>query len=164
MRNLPLHSARPHHRVRRGAAGGPAFDRANREYRGLYHVLGGGALSPIDGVDPGSLRIDELLDRVERNGIEEVGARDQPDDDGRGDRSFLADRLRSKARVTRLASGLPVVFDLEYADEATLGTRSRLRRDTSARLASSPGASSLTMALDASPRMSRSPINRSFGR
>lgn len=98
------------------------------EYRGLYHVLGG-ALSPIDGVDPGSLRIDELLDRVERNGIEEVVLATNPTMTGEATASYLADRLRSKARVTRLASGLPVGSDLEYADEVTLGRALSGRRE-----------------------------------
>jgi recombination protein RecR len=90
------------------------------EYRGLYHVLGG-ALSPIDGIDPGSLRIDELLRRVERDGIEEVVLATNPTMTGEATAAYLADRLRTRARVTRLASGLPVGSDLEYADEVTLG-------------------------------------------
>ena len=90
------------------------------EYRGLYHVLGG-ALSPIDGVDPADLRIDELLTRVERNGIEEVVLATNPTMTGEATAAYLADRLRGRARVTRLASGLPVGSDLEYADEVTLG-------------------------------------------
>ena len=98
------------------------------EYRGLYHVLGG-ALSPIDGVDPSSLRIDELIDRVERNGIEEVVLATNPTMTGEATASYLADRLRSRARVTRLASGLPVGSDLEYADEVTLGRALAGRRE-----------------------------------
>ena len=98
------------------------------EFRGLYHVLGG-ALSPIDGVDPSSLRIDELLDRVERDGIEEVVLATNPTMTGEATASYLADRLRSRARVTRLASGLPVGSDLEYADEVTLGRALAGRRD-----------------------------------
>jgi len=98
------------------------------EYRGLYHVLGG-ALSPIDGVDPSSLRIDELLDRVERDGIEEVVLATNPTMTGEATASYLADRLRTRARVTRLASGLPVGSDLEYADEVTLGRALTGRRD-----------------------------------
>ena len=90
------------------------------EYRGLYHVLGG-ALSPIDGVDPGSLRIDELFRRVERDGIEEVVLATNPTMTGEATAAYLADRLRARVRVTRLASGLPVGSDLEYADEVTLG-------------------------------------------
>lgn len=98
------------------------------EYRGLYHVLGG-ALSPIDGVDPGSLRIDELIRRVERDGIEEVVLATNPTMTGEATASYLADRLRSRARVTRLASGLPVGSDLEYADEVTLGRALSGRRE-----------------------------------
>jgi recombination protein RecR len=98
------------------------------EYRGLYHVLGG-ALSPIDGVDPGSLRIDELLRRVERDGIEEVVLATNPTMTGEATAAYLADRLRTHARVTRLASGLPVGSDLEYADEVTLGRALVGRRD-----------------------------------
>ena len=98
------------------------------EYRGLYHVLGG-ALSPIDGVDPSDLRIDELLDRVERNGVEEVVLATNPNMTGEATASYLADRLRDKVRVTRLASGLPVGGDLEYADEVTLGRALSGRRE-----------------------------------
>jgi recombination protein RecR len=98
------------------------------EYRGLYHVLGG-ALSPIDGVDPSDLRIDQLLDRVERNGIEEVVLATNPNMTGEATASYLADRLRDKVRVTRLASGLPVGGDLEYADEVTLGRALSGRRE-----------------------------------
>jgi recombination protein RecR len=90
------------------------------EYRGLYHVLGG-ALSPLDGVEPEHLRIDELLRRVERNGIEEVVLATNPNMTGEATAAYLADRLRGRTRVTRLASGLPVGGDLEYADEVTLG-------------------------------------------
>jgi recombination protein RecR len=90
------------------------------EFRGLYHVLGG-ALSPIDGVEPEHLRIDELLGRVERNGIEEVVLATNPNMTGEATAAYLADRLRGRVRVTRLASGLPVGGDLEYADEVTLG-------------------------------------------
>ena len=98
------------------------------EFRGRYHVLGG-ALSPIDGVDPGSLRIDELIQRVERDGIEEVVLATNPTMTGEATASYIADRLRSRARVTRLASGLPVGSDLEYADEVTLGRALAGRRD-----------------------------------
>jgi recombination protein RecR len=98
------------------------------EYRGLYHVLGG-ALSPIDGVDPADLRIDELLRRVERNGVEEVVLATNPNMTGEATAAFLADRLRGRVRVTRLASGLPVGGDLEYADEVTLGRALAGRRE-----------------------------------
>ena len=98
------------------------------EYRGLYHVLGG-ALSPLDGVEPEHLRIDELLGRVERNGIEEVVLATNPNMTGEATAAYLADRLRGRVRVTRLASGLPVGADLEYADEVTLGRALSGRRE-----------------------------------
>jgi recombination protein RecR len=98
------------------------------EYRGLYHVLGG-ALSPLDGVEPGDLRIDELLRRVEANGVQEVVLATNPNMTGEATAAFLADRLRGRVRVTRLASGLPVGGDLEYADEVTLGRPLAGRRE-----------------------------------
>lgn len=98
------------------------------EYRGLYHVLGG-ALSPIDGVEPEHLRIGELLQRVERNGIQEVVLATNPNMTGEATAAYLADRLRGRVRVTRLASGLPVGGDLEYADEVTLGRALAGRRE-----------------------------------
>ena len=98
------------------------------EFRGLYHVLGG-ALSPIDGVEPADLRIDELLQRVERNGVEEVVLATNPNMTGEATAAYLADRLRGRVRVTRLASGLPVGGDLEYADEVTLGRALAGRRE-----------------------------------
>ena len=98
------------------------------EFRGLYHVLGG-SLSPIDGVEPEHLRIDELLRRVEKNGVVEVVLATNPNMTGEATASFLADRLRGRVRVTRLASGLPVGGDLEYADEVTLGRALSGRRE-----------------------------------
>ncbi|HEV8601992.1 MAG TPA: recombination mediator RecR [Gaiellaceae bacterium] len=98
------------------------------EYRGLYHVLGG-ALSPIDGIEPEHLRIDELMRRVERNGVEEVVLATNPNMTGEATAAYLADRLRGRVRVTRLASGLPVGGDLEYADEVTLGRALSGRRE-----------------------------------
>ena len=98
------------------------------EYRGLYHVLGG-SLSPIDGVEPEHLRIDELMGRVERNGIQEVVLATNPNMTGEATAAYLADRLRGRVRVTRLASGLPVGGDLEYADEVTLGRALTGRRE-----------------------------------
>jgi len=97
-------------------------------FRGVYHVLGG-ALSPLDGVDPEHLKIDELLARVERNGVQEVVLATNPNMTGEATASFLADRLRDRTRVTRLASGLPVGGDLEYADEVTLGRALAGRRE-----------------------------------
>ena len=98
------------------------------EYRGLYHVLGG-ALSPLDGVEPEHLRIDELLGRVDRNGVSEVVLATNPNMTGEATAAYLADRLRGRVRVTRLASGLPVGGDLEYADEVTLGRALAGRRE-----------------------------------
>jgi recombination protein RecR len=93
------------------------------EYRGRYHVLGG-ALSPIDGVDPDDLRIGELFERVARDGVTEVILATNPTTTGEATALHIADHLRGSAPevvVTRLASGLPVGADLEYADELTLG-------------------------------------------
>jgi recombination protein RecR len=93
------------------------------EYRGRYHVLGG-ALSPIDGVDPEHLRIAELYARVEAGGITEVVLATNPTTTGEATALHIAAALRERApgvAVTRLASGLPMGSDLEYADEVTLG-------------------------------------------
>jgi recombination protein RecR len=93
------------------------------EFSGRYHVLGG-ALSPIDGVDPEDLKIAELYRRVEAGEIREVVLATNPTTTGEATALFLADGLRERApglTVTRLASGLPVGGDLEYADEVTLG-------------------------------------------
>ena len=90
------------------------------EFRGLYHVLGG-ALSPLDGVEPSDLRIGGLLSRIERGGVEEVVLATNPTMTGEATAAYIADRLRGSVQVTRLASGLPVGGDLEYADEVTLG-------------------------------------------
>jgi recombination protein RecR len=98
------------------------------EYRGVYHVLGG-ALSPIDGVDPEDLRIAELVGRVDRGGVAEVLLATNPTMTGEATAAYLADRLRDRTRVTRLASGLPVGGDLEYADEVTLGRALAGRRE-----------------------------------
>jgi recombination protein RecR len=98
------------------------------EYRGLYHVLGG-SLSPLDGVEPEHLRIDELLRRVAGGEITEVVLATNPNMTGEATAAFLAERLRDRATVTRLASGLPVGGDLEYADEVTLGRALAGRRE-----------------------------------
>ena len=93
------------------------------EYRGRYHVLGG-ALSPIDGVDPEDLRLGELYRRVEGGEVREVVLATNPTTTGEATALHIADALRARApgvAVTRLASGLPVGGDLEYADEVTLG-------------------------------------------
>jgi recombination protein RecR len=90
------------------------------EFRGLYHVLGG-ALSPIDGIDPEDLRIGELFARVDSGGIDEIVLATNPTTTGEATALYIADALRGKLTVTRLASGLPMGADLEYADEVTLG-------------------------------------------
>jgi recombination protein RecR len=103
------------------------------EYRGLYHVLGG-SLSPLDGVEPEDLRIDELIRRIGEGGVDEVVLATNPNMTGEATAAYVADRLRhanggDRVRVTRLASGLPVGGDLEYADEVTLGRALAGRRD-----------------------------------
>jgi recombination protein RecR len=93
------------------------------EFRGRYHVLGG-ALSPIDGVDPEDLHLAELYTRVEADGVTEVVIATNPTTTGEATAMHIADTLRERSpavAVTRLASGLPVGADLEYADEVTLG-------------------------------------------
>jgi recombination protein RecR len=90
------------------------------EYRGLYHVLGG-ALSPIDGIDPDDLRITELVRRVDAGGVEEVVLATNPTTTGEATAIHIAELLRGKVTITRLAFGLPVGADLEHADEVTLG-------------------------------------------
>ena len=98
------------------------------EYRGLYHVLGG-ALSPIDGIDESDLRIAELRKRVEDGEVTEVILATNPTTTGEATAMHIADLLRDKVKVTRLASGLPVGADLEHADEVTLGKAMAGRRD-----------------------------------
>jgi recombination protein RecR len=100
------------------------------EFSGRYHVLGG-ALSPIDGVDPEDLHVAELFDRVEREGVREVVIATNSTTTGEATALYIADQLRERApdtSVTRLASGLPVGGDLEYADEVTLGRALRGRQ------------------------------------
>jgi recombination protein RecR len=93
------------------------------EFRGRYHVLGG-ALSPIDGVEPEDLKIAQLYARVEAGDVTEVVLATNPTTTGEATALHIADGLRGRTpdvTVTRLASGLPVGGDLEYADEVTLG-------------------------------------------
>ncbi len=97
------------------------------EFRGYYHVLGG-ALSPIDGVDPEDLHMAELLARVD-DSVGEVIVATNPTMTGEATAMYVADLLPERVRVTRLASGLPVGGDLEYADELTLGRALAGRRD-----------------------------------
>jgi recombination protein RecR len=98
------------------------------DFRGLYHVLGG-SLSPLDGVDPEHLRIKELVERVDAGGVTEVIMATNPNTSGESTAMYIADALRGKVRVTRLASGLPVGADLEYADEATVSRAILGRRE-----------------------------------
>ena len=99
------------------------------EFPGRYHVLGG-ALSPIDGIDPEDLRIAELVERAASNGVREVVVATNSTTTGEATALYILDALRERApgvSVTRLASGLPVGADLEYADEVTLGKALRGR-------------------------------------
>lgn len=90
-------------------------------FKGLYHVLQG-SISPIDGRGPGQLKLEELVARVKAKGVEEVIAATNPDIEGETTAMYVAKILKPfDVRVTRLASGLPVGSDLEYADEVTLG-------------------------------------------
>jgi recombination protein RecR len=99
-----------------------------REYRGHYHVLGG-AISPIDGIGPDELRIRELLPRLQDGTVVEVILATDPNLEGEATATYLTRLLRPMGlRVTRLASGLPVGGDLEYADEVTLGRAFEGRR------------------------------------
>jgi recombination protein RecR len=92
-----------------------------REFRGRYHVLGG-AISPIDGVGPDDLRIRELMIRLRDDAVTEIILATDPNLEGEATATYLARLLKDmEVTVTRLASGLPVGGDLEYADEVTLG-------------------------------------------
>jgi recombination protein RecR len=102
------------------------------EFHGRYHVLQG-AISPIEGVGPDQLRIRELLDRIEREGIDEIILCTNPNLEGEATALYLGRLLKPLGlRVTRIASGLPVGGDLEYADELTLGRALEGRRDVDA--------------------------------
>lgn len=97
--------------------------------KGRYHVLGG-AISPLDGIGPEDLRVQELLDRVERNGVTEVIIATNPNLEGNATAMYVAALLKpAGVKVTRLASGLPVGGDLEYADEVTLSQALEGRRE-----------------------------------
>ncbi|MEY4391025.1 MAG: hypothetical protein RLZZ400_768 [Actinomycetota bacterium] len=99
-----------------------------REFKGLYHVLGG-AISPIDGIGPDNLRIKELMSRLSNPGIQEVIIATDPNLEGEATATYLTRMLAAlEIKVTRLASGLPVGGDLEYADEVTLGRAFEGRR------------------------------------
>lgn len=98
----------------------PVIERT-QEFKGRYHVLGG-ALSPIEGIGPGQLRIEELRHRIADESIEELIVATNPTIEGDTTAMYLARELKPLGvRVTRLASGLPVGGDMDYADELTLG-------------------------------------------
>jgi recombination protein RecR len=100
-----------------------------REFRGRYHVLHG-ALSPLDGVGPGDLKIRELLLRLEREPAEEVLVATNPNVEGEATALYLQKLLKPLGlRVTRIAQGLPMGGDLEYADQATLARALAGRRE-----------------------------------
>jgi len=97
--------------------------------KGRYHVLGG-AISPLDGIGPEDLRVQELLDRVERDSVTEVILATNPNLEGNATAMYVAAMLKPLGvRATRLASGLPVGGDLEYADEVTLSQALEGRRE-----------------------------------
>ena len=99
------------------------------QFAGRYHVLGG-ALNPLEGVGPEQLRVRELVDRVGQDGVREVILCTNPNLEGEATAMYLARLLKPMGvRVTRIASGLPVGGDLEYADELTLGRALEGRRD-----------------------------------
>jgi recombination protein RecR len=99
-----------------------------REFRGRYHVLGG-AISPIEGVGPDDLRTRELMERLAEGAVTEIILATDPNLEGEATATYLARLIKPMGlRVTRLASGLPVGGDLEYADEVTLGRAFEGRR------------------------------------
>ncbi len=104
-----------------------AIDRSGR-FQGRYHVLGG-ALSPLDGVGPGELRITELEKRVRGGGIEEVILATNPNAEGDATAHFISEQLRPLGvKLTRIAYGMPLGGDLEYADHVTIGLSMEHRR------------------------------------
>ena len=105
-----------------------AFERM-RDYRGRYHVLGG-TLSPLSGIGPDDLRIRELVGRLSDPAVEEVIIATNPDIEGEATASYLARVLKPMGvKVTRIAHGVPVGSDLEYADEVTLSKALEGRRE-----------------------------------
>ena len=90
------------------------------DYHGLYHVLHG-TLSPLDGIGPNDIHIKELMDRIEKEPPDEIILATSPDIEGEATATYLARLIKPKGiRVTRIAHGLPVGLDIEYADEVTL--------------------------------------------
>ena len=100
-----------------------------RDYRGVYHVLHG-ALSPLEGVGPGDIRIKELLGRLADETVKEVIMATNPNVEGEATAMYIAKLLKPMGiKVTRIAHGLPVGGDLEYADEVTLSKAMENRRE-----------------------------------
>jgi recombination protein RecR len=100
-----------------------------REYKGLYHVLHG-AISPVEGINPEDLRIRELLDRLKDNAVHEIVLATNPNLEGEATAMYLERLIKPLGvRMTRLARGLPVGGDLEYADEVTLTRALEGRRE-----------------------------------
>lgn len=100
-------------------------------FDGIYHVLGG-AISPIDGIGPENLRIGELIKRLENDGVGEVLLATNPDLEGEATATFIKEKINNKGlklKITRIARGLPVGGDLEYADEITLKRSLEGRRE-----------------------------------
>ena len=103
-----------------------------REYRGRYHVLGG-AISPIDGIGPDDLHVRDLVKRLDHEPVQELIIATNPNVEGEATASYLSRLFEPLGvRITRLASGLPVGGDLDYADEVTLGRAFSGRRDVRA--------------------------------
>ena len=99
------------------------------EYNGLYHVLQG-VLNPIEGITPEKLRIKELINRIKKDGIKEIIIATNPDLEGESTAMYLTRQLKPlKLKITRLAKGLPVGSDLEYADEITVSNALKGRRE-----------------------------------
>ena len=100
-----------------------------REYKGVYHVLGG-VISPVNGITPDKIRFRELIERVGKDDVEEVIIATNPTPDGEVTAMYISKYLKPLGvKVTRLAYGIPVGSDLEYADEVTLGRAIEGRRD-----------------------------------
>ena len=100
-----------------------------RDYRGVYHVLHG-ALSPLEGVAPSDIRIKELLNRLQGDAVKEVIMATNPNVEGEATAMYIAKLLKPLGiKVTRIAHGLPVGGDLEYADEVTLSKAMENRRE-----------------------------------